>query len=44
LNRGGARIYFKTKQGSLDFKEFSDGLKYHDRRLKCTVIKSENEL
>lgn len=41
LNRGSSRIYFKTRQGHLDFQAFADGLKYRDRRFKCTIIKTE---
>lgn len=44
LNRGSAKVYFKTRQGSLDFQQFSDGLKYRERRFKSSVIKSEHEL
>ena len=44
LNMGRAKIYFKTRQASIDFSNFSDGLLYKERKLKCSVIKSENEL
>ena len=44
LNIGRAKVYFKTRQASIDFSNFSDGLLYKERKLKCSVIKSDNEL
>lgn len=37
-------MYFKTKQATIDFSNFSDGLLYKERKLKSSVLKSENEL
>lgn len=44
LNRGASKVYFKTRQARLDFQAFADGLKYRDRRFKCTIIKTDQEL
>jgi hypothetical protein len=41
---GRAKIYFKTKQASEDFSNFSNGLLYKERKLKCSVMKSDNEM
>lgn len=39
LNMGRAKVYFKKKQASVDFSNFTDGLLYKERKLKCSVIK-----
>jgi hypothetical protein len=44
LNMGRAKVYFKSRQASVDFSNFTDGLLYKERKLKSSVIKSENEL
>ena len=44
LNMGRAKVYFKTRQASVDFSNFCDGLLYKERKLKCSVMKSENEI